>query len=97
MICNGKPSVSVLYKGGKEKATVPGLVNKNAFRYNIRCRKLCRKGEDEELDRWNRKDQNTYTGINVQRRNRRKPDMGMPVESEETAVSETADGLEQLL
>ena len=49
------------------------------------------------MDRWNRKDQNTYTGMNVQRRNRRKPDMGMPVESEETAVSETADGLERWL
>ena len=35
--------------------------------------------------------------MNVQRRNRRKPDMGMPVESEETAVSETADGLERWL
>ena len=35
--------------------------------------------------------------MNVQRRNRRKPDMGMPVESEKTAVSETADGLERWL
>ena len=46
--CNGKTSASVLYKGAEEKATAAGLVNKIAFRYNIRCRKLCRKGEDED-------------------------------------------------
>ena len=49
------------------------------------------------MDKWNQKDQNTYTGMNIQRRNRRKPDMGMPVESEKTSVSETADGLERWL
>ena len=49
------------------------------------------------MDKWNQKDQNTYTGMNIQRRNRRKPDTGMPVESEEMSVSETADGLERWL
>ena len=46
--CNRKTSASVLYKGAGEKATAAGLVNKNAFRYNTHCRKLCRKGEDED-------------------------------------------------
>lgn len=39
------------------------------------------------MDRWNRKDQNTYTGMNAQRRNRRKPETGIPVRSEESSES----------
>ena len=39
------------------------------------------------MDRWNRKDQDTYTGMNAQRRNRRKPDTGIPVRSEESSES----------
>jgi len=39
------------------------------------------------LDRWNRKDQNTYTGMNAQRRNRRKPETGIPVRAEESSES----------
>ena len=46
--CNGGSAATVLYKGGGEKATGAGLVNQNAFSYNINCRKLCRKGEDED-------------------------------------------------
>ena len=39
------------------------------------------------MDRWNRKDQNTYTGMNAQRRNRRKPETGIPVRAEESSES----------
>ena len=39
------------------------------------------------MDRWNRKDQDTYTGMNAQRRNRRKPETGIPVRSEESSES----------
>ena len=39
------------------------------------------------MDRWNRKDQDTYTGMNAQRRNRRKPDTGIPVKSEVSSES----------
>ena len=39
------------------------------------------------MDRWNRKDQNTYTGMNAQRRNRRKPEAGIPVRAEESSES----------
>ena len=39
------------------------------------------------MDKWNRNDQNTYTGMNAQRRNRRKPDTGIPVRSEESSES----------
>ena len=39
------------------------------------------------MDRWNRKDQDAYTGMNAQRRNRRKPDTGIPVRSEESSES----------
>ena len=50
------------------------------------------------MDRWNRKDQDTYTGMNAQRRNRRKPDTGIPVRSEESSEnSEVLASLERWL
>lgn len=73
-------------------ATGAGLVDTGAFRYNIYCRSLCRKRRRRILDNWNRKDQNEYTGITAQRRNRRRTGTGAePAKPEMPPRAETPD------
>ena len=56
------------------------------------------------MDKWNRNNQDTYTGMSAQRRNRRKPDTDIPVKdtdvpvkSEESIESEVLASLERWL